>query len=160
MERIASFSIDHNRLLPGIYVSRTDTIGNEKVTTYDIRMKRPNIEPAMGTAALHTIEHLAATWLRNSEWKDLIVYFGPMGCRTGNYLLLKGDMESKELIPMITGAFQFVADFQGIVPGTQPIECGNNLDHNLEMAKWESKIYLDVLANLKEENLIYPRIIE
>lgn len=161
MERIASFSIDHEKLLRGIYVSRKDTVGTEVITTFDIRMKEPNREPVMNTPELHTIEHLAATWLRNSDWADKIIYFGPMGCRTGNYLLLRGDYESKDIVELIIGSFQFIVDFEGIVHGTQPIECGNCLDHNLSMAQWESKKYIEeVLKKIKPENLIYPRIPE
>lgn len=157
MKRIASFSIDHDRLLPGIYLSRVDTIGNETVSTFDLRMKRPNTEPAINTAALHTIEHLAATWLRNSAFQDEILYFGPMGCRTGNYLLLKGEKTPQSIAPMVIGAFQFIVDFHGPIPGARSEECGNFLDHNLAMAQYESKRYLEVLNHLQPENLIYPQ---
>ena len=157
MDKIPSFQIDHDKLLRGIYVSRKDYIGKEVVTTFDIRMKEPNREPVMDTAPLHTIEHLAATYMRSSSWKERIVYFGPMGCRTGNYLILKGDLESKDIVSLIKETFQFILDFKEVIPGTEARDCGNNLDHNLSMAKWESKVYLDeVLNKITSENLIYP----
>jgi S-ribosylhomocysteine lyase len=158
MEKIPSFTIDHNRLLRGIYVSRKDSVGNDTVTTFDIRMKEPNREPVMNNAPLHTIEHLGATFLRNdAEWKDKIVYFGPMGCRTGNYLLIKGDLESEDIVPLMTRMFEFISEYQGEIPGTEPIDCGNYGDHNLMSAKWESEKYLnEVLKCIKEENLHYP----
>lgn len=157
MEKIPSFTIDHDKLLRGIYVSRKDKVNSEVITTFDIRMKEPNREPVMNTAELHTIEHLAATWLRNCDWKDRIIYFGPMGCRTGNYLLIKGDYDSKDIVDLIKGSFQFIVDFEGIIPGTESEDCGNYLDHNLLMAKWESKKYIeDVLNNIQIENLNYP----
>ena len=145
MKTIPSFTIDHIRLLRGIYVSRKDQIGNEVVTTFDIRMKEPNREPAFGQGALHTIEHLAATFLRNHPtWADKIVYWGPMGCLTGNYLLMKE-------------TFRFIAEYEGEIPGAAPKDCGNYLLQDLPMAKWESAKYLhEVLENIKEENLIYP----
>ena len=158
MKTIPSFTIDHIRLLRGIYVSRKDQIGDEVVTTFDIRMKEPNREPALGQGALHTIEHLAATYLRNHPtWADQIVYWGPMGCLTGNYLLMKGDLESKDIVELMQETFRFVADFEGDIPGAAPIDCGNWLLHDLPMAKWESRKYLEeVLLNAKEENLVYP----
>lgn len=159
MEKIPSFTIDHNRLLRGIYVSRKDEVGNEVVTTFDIRMKEPNREPALHVGALHTIEHLAATYLRNdAKWKDRIVYWGPMGCLTGNYLLLRGDYRSEDIVALMQRTFAFVADYEGEVPGTQPQDCGNHLLHDLPMAKWEARKYLtEVLLQMKEENLNYPQ---
>lgn len=157
MEKIASFQIDHTRLQPGIYVSRKDQVGNEVVTTFDIRMKAPNREPALGQGALHTIEHLAATFLRNDEeWKEKIVYWGPMGCLTGNYLLMKGDLKSEDIVELMKKTFAFVAEYEGEVPGTTARDCGNYLLHDLPMARYEAKRYLEVLSTLKEENLHYP----
>lgn len=158
MEKIASFTIDHDNLLRGIYVSRKDRIGDDTVTTFDIRMKEPNREPALHQGAIHTIEHLAATYLRNDpEWKDRIVYWGPMGCLTGNYLLMRGDLESRDIVDLVRRTFRFVADFDGDIPGAAPNDCGNYLLHDLPMAKWESKKYLEeVLECIKDENLTYP----
>ena len=157
MKKIPSFTIDHNQLLPGIYVSRKDNVGNDVVTTFDIRMKAPNREPALHPGALHTIEHLAATYLRNNEeWQDRIVYWGPMGCLTGNYLLMKGDMKSEDIIKLMIDTFEFVANYDGVVPGTEPQDCGNYLLHDLPMARYEAKQYLKVLKNIKPENLNYP----
>lgn len=157
MKKIPSFTIDHNQLLPGIYVSRKDNVGNDVVTTFDIRMKAPNREPALHPGALHTIEHLAATYLRNNEeWQDRIVYWGPMGCLTGNYLLMKGDMKSEEIVKLMIDTFEFVANYDGVVPGTEPQDCGNYLLHDLPMARYEAKQYLKVLKNIKPENFNYP----
>lgn len=157
MKKIPSFTIDHNQLLPGIYVSRKDNVGNDVVTTFDIRMKAPNREPALHPGALHTIEHLAATYLRNNEeWQDRIVYWGPMGCLTGNYLLMKGDMKSEEIVKLMIDTFEFVANYDGVIPGTEPQDCGNYLLHDLPMARYEAKQYLKVLKNIKPENLNYP----
>ena len=157
MKKIPSFTIDHNQLLPGIYVSRKDNVGNDVVTTFDIRMKAPNREPALHPGALHTIEHLAATYLRNNEeWQDRIVYWGPMGCLTGNYLLMKGDMKSEEIVKLMIETFEFVANYDGVVPGTEPQDCGNYLLHDLPRARYEAKQYLKVLKNIKPENLNYP----
>lgn len=157
MKKIPSFTIDHNQLLPGIYVSRKDNVGNDVVTTFDLRMKAPNREPALHPGALHTIEHLAATYLRNNEeWQDRIVYWGPMGCLTGNYLLMKGDMKSEEIVKLMIDTFEFVANYDGVVPGTEPQDCGNYLLHDLPMARYEAKQYLKVLKNIKPENLNYP----
>lgn len=143
--------------MPGIYVSRKDNVGNDVVTTFDIRMKAPNREPALHPGALHTIEHLAATYLRNNEeWQDRIVYWGPMGCLTGNYLLMKGDMKSEEIVKLMIDTFEFVANYDGVVPGTEPQDCGNYLLHDLPMARYEAKQYLKVLKNIKPENLNYP----
>ncbi len=159
MEKIASFTVDHLRLLPGIYVSRKDPVGRETVTTFDLRMTRPNAEPVMNTAEVHTIEHLGATFLRNHPaWKDKTVYFGPMGCRTGFYLLLAGDYESRDILPLATELFQFIRDFEGPVPGASPMDCGNYLDMNLPMAKYLAGRYLDeVLSDIREDRLVYPQ---
>jgi S-ribosylhomocysteine lyase len=159
MKKIPSFTIDHNRLKRGIYVSRKDNIGNNTVTTFDIRMKEPNQEPALGQGAIHTIEHLAATYLRNDEnWKDSIVYWGPMGCLTGNYLLIKGDLNSKDIIELMKNTFQFIAKYEGEIPGASPKDCGNYLLHDLPMARYESRKFLEeVLENITEENLEYPK---
>lgn len=158
MDKIPSFTINHEALLRGIYVSRKDNVGNETVTTFDIRMKEPNREPVLHNGAIHTIEHLAATYLRNdAEWKDRIIYWGPMGCLTGNYLLLKGDVVSKDIIELMKRTFKFVADFEGDIPGAAAKDCGNYLLHDLPMAKYEAAKYLhEVLENIKEDNLVYP----
>lgn len=158
MDKIPSFTIDHERLLRGIYVSRKDSVGNDTVTTFDIRMKEPNREPVLHQGAIHTIEHLAATYLRNDpEWKDRIIYWGPMGCLTGNYLLLRGDLESKDIVDLMRRTFRFVAEYEGEVPGTAPRDCGNYLLHDLPMAKYEARKYLtEVLECIKPENLVYP----
>ena len=159
MEKIASFTINHIKLLRGIYVSRKDYLeGGDVITTFDIRMKMPNREPAVGQPALHTIEHLAATFLRNHPaWKDKVVYWGPMGCCTGNYLLLKGDYESKDIVDLMRETFKFIAEFEGDIPGANAHDCGNYMLNNLPMAKWEARKYLiEVLENIKDENLVYP----
>lgn len=158
MEKIASFTIDHIKLEPGIYVSRKDFVGKEVITTFDLRMTSPNDEPVMNTAEVHTIEHLAATYLRNNEeYKDKVIYFGPMGCRTGFYLLLAGDYESKDILPLITSLFIFIRDFKGDVPGATKKDCGNYLDMNLGMANYLAKRYLDnVLTNIDDAHLNYP----
>lgn len=158
MKKIPSFTIDHDKLLRGIYVSRKDSVGGDTVTTFDIRMKEPNREPALHQGALHTIEHLAATFLRNDkEWQDRIVYWGPMGCLTGNYLLLKGDLESRDIVDLMRRTFRFIADYDGEIPGAAPKDCGNYLLQDLPMARYEAKKYLtEVLEVIKEENLVYP----
>ncbi len=158
MKKIPSFVINHDKLLRGIYVSRKDSVGGETITTFDIRMKEPNREPAVHIGALHTIEHLAATYLRNDkEWQDRVIYWGPMGCLTGNYLLLKGDLEPKDIVELMTRTFRFIADYDDVVPGTAPKDCGNYLLHDLPMARWEARKYLkEVLEVIKEENMIYP----
>ena len=158
MKKITSFTIDHIRLVPGVYVSRKDPVGTETITTFDLRMTSPNDEPVMNTAEMHTIEHLAATFLRNhSEFGPKIIYFGPMGCRTGFYLLLAGDYESKDIIPLMIELFQFIANFYDEVPGASAKDCGNYLDMNLPMARYLAKKYLeDVLLHITEEQLIYP----
>ena len=158
MDKIPSFTINHNALLPGIYVSRRDSVGGDCVTTFDIRMKAPNREPALHPGALHTIEHLAATYLRNdAEWKDRIIYWGPMGCLTGNYLLMRGELEPRDILPLIIKTFEFVANFEGEIPGAAPRDCGNYLLHDLPMARWEAQRYVDVLKNATEKNLVYPQ---
>ncbi len=158
MEKIKSFTIDHFKLQPGVYVARKDPVGNDVVTTFDLRMTSPNEEPVMNTAELHTIEHLAATFLRNHpDFGDKVLYFGPMGCRTGNYLLLKGDYESKDIVPLITETFEFIRDFVGAVPGATPKDCGNYQDMNLDMAKYIAVRYLEeVLYNISPDCLVYP----
>ncbi len=156
MKTIASFTVDHTKLLPGIYVSRKDYAGNEIITTFDLRMTRPNLEPVMNTGTIHTIEHLAATFLRNdAEFASKDIYFGPMGCRTGFYLILAGDYTSKEIIPLITRTFEFVRDFEGEIPGATPIQCGNYSDMDLCGAKTAAARYLEMLYNITEDNLIY-----
>lgn len=159
MDKIPSFTIDHTRLQRGVYVSRKDYIGNTTVTTFDIRMKAPNREPALHIGALHTIEHLAATFLRNDkEWGNRVVYWGPMGCLTGNYLLLQGDLKPADIADLLMRTFRFIADFNGEIPGAKPEDCGNYLLHDLPMAKWEAAKFADeVLAHLTEENTNYPQ---
>ena len=158
MEKIASFTIDHIKLQPGLYVSRKDFIGAETVTTFDLRITSPNEEPVMDTGSVHAIEHLGATYLRNNElWKDLVLYFGPMGCRTGFYLLLAGDLSSEAILPLVTGCFKFIWEYEGEIPGAAPKDCGNYLLQDLPMARYEAKKYLtEVLEVIKEENLVYP----
>lgn len=160
MEKIASFTINHLKLFRGIYVSRVDTLPNSDViTTFDIRMKQPNREPAVSQSALHTIEHLAATYLRNQpEWKDKVIYWGPMGCCTGNYLLMSGKLTSKDILPLMQDTFRFIAEYEGSIPGATARDCGNYTLNNLPMAKWEARKYLiEVLENIKDENLEYPQ---
>ena len=159
MDKITSFTINHLLLEPGVYVSRKDKAGeNAVVTTFDIRMTSPNDEPVMNTADVHTIEHLGATFLRNHHvWKDQVLYFGPMGCRTGFYLLLAGDHTSKEIVPLMKELFTFIRDFEGEVPGASPRDCGNYLDMNLPMAKWLAKRFLERdLENIDDAHLVYP----
>ena len=158
MKKIASFTVNHIDLLPGIYVSRIDTVGDQVLTTYDLRFKRPNLEPVMNTAEIHAIEHLGATFLRNhSEFGSKIIYFGPMGCRTGFYLLLAGDYESKEIISLLTEMFTFIRDYKDEIPGASAKDCGNYLDMNLPMANYLANRFLtDVLIDIKPERLVYP----
>ena len=157
MEKIASFTIDHNLLQPGLYVSRKDTIGAETVTTFDLRLTKPNGEPVMNTAEVHTIEHLAATYLRNDPaWKDRVIYFGPMGCRTGFYLLLAGNYTSRDALPLVLDCFRFVRDFRGDVPGASAKDCGNYLDMNLPMANYWGAKYAALLENIDGSRLVYP----
>ena len=157
MEKITSFTIDHIRLEPGLYVSRKDKVGAETVTTFDLRLTNPNEEPVMNTAEIHTMEHLAATYLRNEpQWKEKVLYFGPMGCRTGFYLLLAGDYTSEEVVPLVRDCFTFIRDFRGEVPGTSAKDCGNYLDMNLQMANYWGAKYGALLENIDREHLNYP----
>ena len=158
MEKITSFTIDHLRLLPGLYVSRKDPAGDTVITTFDLRMTRPNNEPVMNTAEMHAIEHLGATFLRNHPvYGSKVIYFGPMGCRTGFYLLLCGDFESVDIVPLMVEMFEFIRDFEGEIPGAQPKDCGNYLDMNLPMARYLARKYLDeVLYDIEDERLVYP----
>ena len=158
MEKIASFTVDHLRLVPGVYVSRVDQVAGNPITTFDLRMTRPNKEPVMNTAEVHTIEHLAATFLRNhAEYADKTIYFGPMGCRTGFYLILAGSYESKDIVPLMIEMFEFIRDFEGEIPGASAKDCGNYLDMNLGMAKYLAKKYLnEVLYDIKPDRLVYP----
>ena len=157
MEKITSFTIDHIRLQPGLYVSRKDAVGSETVTTFDLRLTSPNEEPVMNTAEVHTIEHLAATFLRNAPaWKDQVLYFGPMGCRTGFYLLLSGDLSSQDVLPLVTDCFRFIRDYRGEVPGASPRDCGNYLDMNLSMANYWGRRYTALLENITPDRLTYP----
>ena len=158
MDKIASFTINHLKLLPGVYVSRRDRVGAEVITTFDIRMTRPNREPVMNTAEVHTIEHLGATFLRNHPvFKDKTVYFGPMGCRTGFYLVLAGDLSSRDALPLMVEMFEFIRDFEGDVPGACARDCGNYLDMNLPMARFMAKRFLDqVLYVIDDRHLNYP----
>ena len=158
MEKITSFTIDHLKLLPGVYVSRKDSVGEMTVTTFDIRMTRPNFEPVMNTAEVHTIEHLGATFLRNHDvYKDQVMYFGPMGCRTGFYLLLAGDHTSRDIVPLMKEMFCFIRDFQGEVPGAAARDCGNYLDMNLGMARYLADRFLrEVLDSIDDTRLVYP----
>jgi len=159
MEKIASFTINHLKMVRGIYLSRTDEVGNDFVSTFDIRMKEPNRESVLDIPTLHAMEHLAATFLRNdSQWADKTIYFGPMGCRTGNYVLFKGKLESKDIVDIMKRMFSFIAEYEGDIPGASAKDCGNYLSMDLPMAKLESKKYLEeILENIKEENLNYPQ---
>lgn len=158
MEKITSFTIDHLKLQPGLYVSRVDPVGEQWVTTFDLRLTSPNEEPVMNTAEVHTIEHLAATYLRNEPaWKDRVLYFGPMGCRTGFYLLLKGKLTSREVLPLVLECFRFIGDFTGEVPGASAKDCGNYLDMNLSMANYWGKKYAALLENADVSRLVYPQ---
>ena len=158
MEKITSFTIDHLRLQTGLYVSRVDCAGQEKITTFDIRMTRPNTEPVMDTAAVHAIEHLGATYLRNDpQWKERVLYFGPMGCRTGFYLLLAGQYESRDVLPLVDGMFRFIAGYEGEIPGASAKDCGNYLDMNLPMARYHAEKYIrEVLDHPAQDRLVYP----
>ena len=158
MQKITSFTIDHIRLLTGLYVSRVDCAGSEKITTFDIRITRPNTEPVMDTAAIHAMEHLGATWLRNNpDWQDKVLYFGPMGCRTGFYLLLAGEYASRDILPLMDGMFRFIAAYEGEIPGASAKDCGNYLDLNLSMARYYAEKYIrEVLSQPSEDRLIYP----
>lgn len=157
MEKITSFTIDHIKLQPGLYVSRKDVVGSEMITTFDLRVTSPNEEPVMNTAEMHTIEHLAATYLRNEPaWQNKVIYFGPMGCRTGFYLLMAGDYSSRDILPLVTECFRFIRDFTGEVPGASAKDCGNYLDMNLPMAKYCGARYTALLENIDDAQLIYP----
>ena len=158
MEKIASFTVNHLDLLPGVYVSRKDHVGQEVLTTFDLRMCAPNREPVMNTAELHTIEHLAATYLRNEpHWKEKVIDFGPMGCRTGCYLILAGDYQAQDAVPLVRDTFRFIAGYEGEIPGAAPKDCGNYLDQNLPMARFLAKKYLaEALEHPTEKNLHYP----
>ena len=158
MEKITSFTIDHWKLQPGLYVSRQNAVGSETVTTFDLRLTSPNEEPVMNTAEMHTIEHLAATFLRNHPvWADRIVYWGPMGCLTGNYLLVKGDLQSSDILNLMCETFRFIANYEGEIPGATARDCGNYLLQDLPMAKWEAAKYLhEVLEVATDANLYYP----
>ena len=158
MEKITSFTIDHLRLVPGLYVSRIDQVEGHPITTFDIRMTSPNDEPVMNTAEMHTIEHLAATFLRNhATYADKTLYFGPMGCRTGFYLLLAGEYASRDIVPLMKEMFTFIAEFKGDVPGASAKDCGNYLDMNLPMARYLARKYLrDVLTDITDQQLLYP----
>ena len=156
MEKITSFTIDHLRLLPGLYVSRKDTVGGQVVTTFDLRLTRPNYEPVMNTAAVHTMEHLAVTYLRKQpQWKDRVLYFGPMGCRTGFYLLLAGDLSSRDILPMVYDCLRFARDYRGEVPGACARDCRNYLDMNLPMANYWADRYVRMLETMDETHLHY-----
>ncbi len=159
MELIASFSVDHTKIIPGIFVSRQDTLGDQKVTTYDVRVTRPNVEPAVDVAAMHSLEHIIATFLRNDpDWKDEIIYWGPMGCLTGFYLIMKGDRAPREIHDLLLRAFSSVK-FSEEVPGAQAVNCGNYHMHNLEMAKWYAARFADYLASNADNDAIfeYPK---
>ena len=157
MEKITSFTIDHIKLQPGLYVSRNDRMGEQTVTTFDLRVTKPNDEPVMNTAEIHTIEHLAATYLRNdATWKDKVLYFGPMGCRTGFYLLLWGDYCSRDILELVKNCFRFVRDYRDEVPGASAKDCGNYLDMNLPMANYWGTRYTELLENIDDSRLIYP----
>ena len=163
MERIASFSVDHNVLEPGVYVSRSDAdpATGCVTTTFDLRMTAPNREPVMDTAAVHALEHLGATFLRNDrEWADRVVYFGPMGCRTGFYLVVFGDCAPQDVAPLVTRLFEFARDFEGDVPGAKPEECGNYHDSDLAQAKWWARRYVErTLSRLDEAHTAYPALL-
>ena len=158
MEKIASFTVDHIRLVPGVYVSRKDTVNSSVITTFDIRMTSPNDEPVMNTAEVHTIEHLGATFLRNhADYKDRVIYFGPMGCRTGFYLLLAGDYSSADIVPFLKEMYTFIASYEGEIPGASAKDCGNYLDMNLPMAKYLARRFLtNVLTDIHDSQLYYP----
>ena len=159
MDLIPSFSVDHTKIVPGIFESRVDVLGEEYVTTFDVRVKKPNCEPAIAPAAMHTMEHVIATFLRNNdEWKDKLVYWGPMGCLTGFYIIVKGRPASSEMYPILLEAFKYMRDFEGEVPGAQAVNCGNYLMHDLPMAKWEAARYVEYLENADKSLIFeYPK---
>ena len=157
MENISSFKIDHTRLLPGLYVSRKDKVGTEIITTFDLRICRPNVDEVMDTDEIHTIEHIAATFLRNNiEYKDKVIYFGPMGCRTGFYFIMAGDYESKDVYQLALDCFKFISQFNDEIPGASAIECGNYLDMNLTLAKARAKAYVEILEYATDRQFVYP----
>lgn len=158
MQKIPSFTVNHLTLRRGVYVSRQDAVGEERITTFDVRMKTPNLEPTLHVNAIHAMEHLAATFLRNhTEWKDRVIYWGPMGCLTGNYLILRGDLTSRDVLPLLIETFEFIANFEGEIPGATPRDCGNYLLMDLNIAKWEARKYLDeVLLQITDDCLTYP----
>lgn len=158
MEKIPSFTVNHLTLRRGVYVSRQDVVGTERITTFDVRMKTPNLEPTLHVNAIHAMEHLAATFLRNHpEWKDRVIYWGPMGCLTGNYLILAGDLTSRDVLPLLIETFEFIARFEGEIPGATPRDCGNYQLMDLNIAKWEARKYLDeVLLRITDDRLTYP----
>jgi S-ribosylhomocysteine lyase len=160
MDKIASFQVDHLRLKPGVFVSRKDRFGGTMLTTFDLRFKEPNKEPVMDQPALHTIEHLGATFLRShGEWSSRVVYFGPMGCRTGFYLIVEGDLDSEAILPLLRELLEWVEHFDGPIPGAAAAECGNWREQNIDMAKWECRRYATLLRNPGRENLNYPSVI-
>lgn len=156
MEKIKSFQIDHKKLNPGLYLSRIDYVKGNPVSTFDLRFKKPNVEPVFNIAPMHTVEHIGATFLRNHARKDEVIYFGPMGCRTGFYLILSGELSSKDALPFVTEMVEFVSKYEGDIPGATEVECGNYLDQNLPVARYECKAYLNVLKNATDSNLVYP----
>ncbi len=156
---VVSFTINHDKMVRGVFVSRKDKVGDEILTTFDLRIKLPNKEPVLGNPEIHTMEHLMAVYLRGNEsgWADKVIYVGPMGCRTGMYLILKGDLSTEEVLPLIQSTFKYIMDFNDNIPATTSPECGNYLEHNLAFAKWEAeKYYSEVLINMKKENMYYP----
>lgn len=158
MDKIPSFQVNHLELLSGIYVSRIDQVGSEVITTFDLRMKRPNMEPVINTAEIHAIEHIGATYLRNNpELKDKVIYFGPMGCRTGFYLILAGTYESLDIVPLVRELFTFIGNFDEEIPGATARDCGNYRDMNLPMARYEAKKYLESLEHITQDQLVYPK---
>ena len=159
MDLIPSFSVDHTRIIPGIFESRVDTLGDELVTTFDVRLKQPNAEPAIAPAAMHTIEHVIATFLRNHpDWKDQLVYWGPMGCLTGFYIIVKGRPAAADMYPILLDAFRYMLDYEGDVPGATPENCGNYLMHDLPMAKWEAARYVSYLETADKTAIFtYPK---
>ncbi len=156
--KVSSFEVNHDKLLPGVYVSRIDTVGAEKLTTFDLRMKKPNMETVLDNGAIHTIEHIMAVYLRtlSGDFSETVLYVGPMGCRTGMYLILKGEPKPSDIVPTLKELFSYIVNFEGEVPATTSIECGNYRDHDLEGAKKEAKLYLEILENITEETMNYP----
>lgn len=157
MDKIASFTVNHLELLAGVYVSRVDKVGDTEITTFDLRMKRPNLEPVINTAEVHAIEHIGATFLRNNEtYKDRVLYFGPMGCRTGFYLILSGSYESVDIVPLVRELFDFISKFEEEIPGATARDCGNYRDMNMPMARYEAKLYADQIEHITHDQLVYP----